>query len=819
MYNPFYRMVKADDIPDSEIPHVFVPEASSVWQEVQEPVNQMILGPRGAGKTILMKQLSYVNTLQGDTSEASPYLGIYVQISRLSNIFRHLFESNTLVVEERYQLEGCYQDVFADYLCSEILRELTKGFEKYFQETLSTEEIQAITGKVENISSSAEALKFCNTIQESIEKKFGDWQLKRYCDWVPRFEIGTSVDRMARAIESISLKRQSKPLFVYLLLDESCSVPEKCQEVANVLLQRGRSFKTKLAVRPYEWVTLETKLGVEIEEGNDFRKLQIEYPDELTDEYIGQMSAIANRILETQVVHKRPLPQGWPKIEKINVEDIFATESQKAGGRYSGFKDICVLSSGNPQNLLSICSAVFSSANESGKLIDGEVPCVPPDLQHQAMAAWSKDKFHEISSLDIRELCRALLNQVVKKEGSQTVISFHATPAEPSLFGDEVLPEDVGKNLKPGFGSGILRFLVGTRIGLWEVSAKFAVTRTLLPCFNIPLHTATSPPLVIDYGFIRRYCKERPGGKQHEEKEKIGEQRLSAFLSTSFRTVSSQDRKSIKEALEKVGIECRDLEDRCEGQFLFSAILRSIKACDITVLNATVLRPYTLFEIGLCAGLDKPKPVVCVINDEGKSENVSKMPDYLRQIPIKCYSIRPERLAEMAAKVRAEAEYLLTHPSEFKKVAETGTCLRPRRAGKTLYISFPKQEIWVGALPKIREDITRKLKYRVVTEDDVGIYLASHLQKPIYCANLAGLAVVDTSGDSEPDLLQCYKLGVVCARPKWSALRIERYGQTHKGELDALPTQYLVWEDVDGLIEMICNFVKESVKKQKCLRR
>jgi len=816
MYNPFYRMVKAEDIPDPEIGHVFVPEASSVWREVQEPVNQMIFGPRGAGKTILLKQLCYVNTLQGDTSEASPYLGIYVQISRLSNIFRHFFESNTLVVEERYQLERCYQDAFADYLCSEILRELTKGFEKYFQETLSTEEIQAITGKVETISSSAEVLKFCNTIQESIEKKFGDWQLKRYCDWVPRFEIGTSVDRMARAIESISLKKLSKPLFVYLLLDESCPVPERCQEVANVLLQRGRSFKTKLAVRPYEWVTLKTKLGVEIEEGNDFRKLQIEYPDELTDDYAHQMSSIANRILKTQVIDKKPPPQGWPNLDEIDVEDIFVTESQKADGRYCGFKDICVLSSGNPQNLLSICSAVFSSANGSGKLVDGEVPCVPPGLQHQAMAAWSKDKFHEISYLSIREFCRALLNQIVKKEDSQTVISFHATSPEPSLFTNEVLPEDIGDRLKPGFSSGVLRFTVGTRVSLWEVPVEFMVTRSLLPNFDVPLHAKAYPALSIDYGFMRRYCKERPGGKGHEEREKIEEQTLTAFLSTSFSDRSSEERRSIKEALKNVDIECNDLEDYTGGQFLFSTILKAVRSSDFTVLNATILRPYTLFEIGLCAGLREPKPVICVFNDEGSPENVSELPGYLRQIPIKPYSIHPERLVEMSAKVRHEADYLLTHPSEFKKVAVSGASLRPHRAMKTIYISFPNHDIWTTALPKIREELETKIAYHVVTENDVGIYLATDLQRPIYCASFAGFAIIDTSGSDGPDLLQSYKLGVVCARYRWPALRIEQAGKTHKDDLDAIPAQYSTWKDVNQLVKIVSDFIeKETAKKEK----
>ena len=130
MFNPFYRIIKGDDILEDEVRFLFVKEASPIWDQVQEPINQMIIGPKGAGKTILLKRLHYSNVLKRD---GISFLGIYIQISKLSNIFRQLFKSPCDIDQGEHLLERSYQKVFEDYLCIEILMRLIASANRYLQ--------------------------------------------------------------------------------------------------------------------------------------------------------------------------------------------------------------------------------------------------------------------------------------------------------------------------------------------------------------------------------------------------------------------------------------------------------------------------------------------------------------------------------------------------------------------------------------------------------------------------------------------------------------------------------------------------------------
>lgn len=800
VFNPFYGAVKADELSFAQIKRLFVREASPIWEEVQQPVNQIIRGPRGAGKTILLKHLSY---LGGQTEQG--HIGIYIQISRIANAFRLLFPQPAQ--EQRASLELDYQHVFGDYLVLEITKELTKAL-RFFKSKgdqpgeCSPSDLEGLLDGQAPAQSMQQAIDYCVHQQTQIERHFRDWELDRSCTWKNCYEPISALNRIAGAAAIAFKSEEHSTPEIYFLLDESAPIPVRCQEVVNSLLQRGRQFKTKLAVRPYEWQSLNTYTGIRLEAGTDFRRLELIYPEEMTAEYEDKARRILNRLLEIKISEPTTLRQGWPRLESLTIEDIFPTPG-RIPRTYSGFRDICALSSSNPQNLLSICSFLFSLATEEGELAEHGTPQVNKLFQHQAMIAWSKDQEETIPDSGVLSFLRSVLRMLSRNSDNGVGISLKIRDDAPSLFPSDYLPEDAASVLKPAFALGLLRTQNGAPLPWDEVPSAFSISRSLLPGHEIPLRAAKSPELKLDMAFVRTHTKDQAGSRPASPINRSG-RNLTAFLSTSFSEAKAAERIVISDALKAVGVDCQPLEGH---QFVFSAIFKHISDRDFTILNASELRPYTLLELGLSAGLRKARPVICVFNDEGKIESFSRIPEFLKVLKIINFTLDPRGLVEMAAKVRREAEVLLETPNEFEKVSLTGVTLRPKTAKKSVYISHPDLPIWKSLIPKLRDTLETR-GFSLVT-DDTKLYSANCLQLPIFCTSLVRNVIIDTSGPQQPDLLQCYKLGVAIAR-KRAPLRVEQTGSHHPDTFSALPIKSSEWRDHANLLDLIISHLEDN---------
>jgi len=795
LFNPFYGADKADDIPFQQIKRLFVREASPIWEEARQPVNQIIRGPRGAGKTILLKHLSYLGS---DTR--NDYVGLYIQISRIANTFRHLFPKQAQ--DSRDALEHDYQNAFGDYLVLEIVKEIARTLEHLRRRDESVQELtdpEALLDGVATALSLQDVIAFCIRQQREIEKQSPIWELDKRCTWQRLFEPISTLNRISQ-VASPLLASHEENTAMYLLFDESAPIPVPCQEVVNSLLQRGRSFRTKLAIRPYEWQTLETYNGLRLEPGTDFKSIELVYPDELTDEYLQRARLILNRLLETKIVEPQAPAKGWPRLKSLDIEEIFPSTTGRSPRTYSGFRDICALSSSNPQNLVSICSLLLTIATEEGELPENGIPEVPRLLQHQAMVAWSKQQESTISDAGLLSFSRALLRHLSRIADRGGGLLVEVKNDSPSLFAPDYLPYEAAAVLKPGFALGFFRFEAGIPFPWDEVPSRFLVSRSLLPGYEISLRAGVLPELKLDFAFLNAHIKVQSG--RSAQATDYSDKTLTLFLSTSFSDALAAERTMIKDALQVANMEFKPLEG---DQFLFSSIHRQISKRDVTILNASEPRPYTLLELGLCAGLRKAKPVICVFNDNGQLESFAKLPEFLKVLPVVPFSCEPRRLAEMAAKVRRNAELLLSNPSEFEKVVLTGVSLRPKRAKRTLYVSHPDLPIWKNLIPRLREAAESK-SFNLITEGDAPVYQANCLQVPIFCTSLATHVVIDTSGSSQPDLLQCYKLGVAIAQ-KRQVLRVEQKGNDHADCFSSIPISYASWREESDLLERILTFL------------
>ena len=793
MHNPFSEIIKADDLSARRARELFVPEASPIWSRVQNPLNQLIVGPRGAGKTIALRQLDH--RTQAVPREEASYIGIYIQISRISTTFQSLFEE----AEQSQDIASkrLFQKVFSDNVWMEILGEIAR----YVQacsgaaSAVGPHEIQRTFGISANTADELEAQ--CIEIQADMERRIQAWSVTSDYSWTPIADLPASLRRCAVGLRRLFPWLSKERPCLYLLFDESSPIPVPCQRVLNGLLHRGREYCVKLAVRPYEWESLVTTTDRNIELDTDLWPLRIDYPKETGENYIDDMTRVINRVLRGRME-----ACGFDNDENTpDIQRILGSGSQQ---KYTGFRAICAASSGNPQNLLQICSNLFSM--EPTKDANGRT-VFHYRKQDAAVRSWSREYEDRNPDGVSRSFCRALLRQIKDAESKDRTIGFRfVATGVPDLFTDEYIPPEFGRKICSGFSAGFLRSTLSSNTSLFEIPAEFHLSRGLLPRAELRVDLPVGPPTEIGREFIGKNAREsRPiRGVPIVDRER----EITAFLSTSFSPMLEQQRIDIKKNLQRAGIVCKDINDIPGDQFLFTTIRGLIRNSDITVLDATQLRPFTMFEVGLCAGERKPKGVICVVHDDGSGDPIAKLPDAVRKLPILSYSTKASELERLAVEVSSRARELLDKPSEFSKVALTSTPLRGRRRTNCIYVSLPETEYRDAALDAIQARL-EGTGWTVITEKDMGTFVVNELQVSIQCAYLTRVGVIDTTGVGLPDLLQSYRLGLFAGKRRpWRVMRTERAGHANKQVFSSVPLErYETWSTYEQLAEYVAMFV------------
>lgn len=798
MPNPFLDIIKADELEASQAQHLFVPEASPIWDQIQSSRNQIIVGPRGSGKTIALRQLDH-RTMQ----HPLPFVGLYIQLSRISTIFKSLFDQASQAADENLLMR--FRFLFSDYLWFSIVQKLAEFFSlnPRYADTLNSQHIERLV----NISAKdiAELGDYCDKQHNEIEHRIQDWFITNELHWDPVADLPSSLARCAAAMRKICTSLPNGRPSLYLLFDESSPIPIDCQRVLNGLLQRGRPYCVKLAIRPFEWDTFETIANRNIELNTDASPLFIRYPNELGASYVRNMCAVVERVLETQLPSASSVTADQ---KRFDCEKIFPPGESS---QYSGFTAICAASSGNPQNLLQICSCIYEASDEREAPLN--MLSFQPNLQHEAICAWSKDHEEQNPYVKSRAFCQALLKTINRKKSGQVSIGFsYAHKETENLFTTEYLPQQIGDLIKPAFSGGFLRSISPSTHSLIEVPADFQVNRGLLPREDLPLDLPVEPTSTIDDEFVRNNVRDWRLGNRSSPEDSVS-QPMKAFLSTSFAPVTQQQRIDIKQFLKHEQVDCIDVEDALEDQFLFSSISKAIKNSSFTILDATDLRPYTMLEIGLCAGQsDRPRHVICVVNGRNTpNEAIASLPDFVRLLPIKIFTFEKDRLQKMAAEVASHARKLMVSRSEFSHVALSGAKLRSKRKQNTVYVSLPESDIRDRAIARIRDRLEQD-QWSVIVEKDVEAYRRNSLQVPIQCAFMCRVGVIDTSSyerDGGPDLLQCYKLGLfVGKKAPWRVLQTESRERAHPNTFDSVPSLgHKTWSTLDELANIVHAFV------------
>ena len=666
---------------------------------------------------------------------------------------------------------------------------------------------QLTSGTIE--ASTASSLKArCSEIQKEIEEGIHEWSMEGNCTWIPKVNLPASLDRTVAALRSLCPHLHQAQPSLYLLFDESSPIPEPCQRVINGLLHRGRPYCVKLAVRPYEWSTLTTAVNRTIELDTDLKPLHMHYPNELEGNYIASMRAVANRILQTRITSSDSNRDGWPPGQPLDIQSILVDGTIPC----SGFASVCATSSGNPQNLLSLCACIFATAAEALSTLPTVTTGlihVPPQVQHDAIVRWSKGYEEQNPYTESRTFCQSLLRRVRQQNAAERSIGFLYSHDEPDLFSTDYLPRKVGQLIAGAFSGGFIRNTHTRAPSLFDVPSAFHLNRGLLPREGLDLRLPTEPASPLTSEFISKNSRDRVHVPSKGDKGKLGRP-LRAFLSTSFASCMRQQRIDIKRALSVEEMQCVDVEDVCGDQFLFTSIQRTINNNDVTVFDATILRPYTLLEIGLCAAAPKPTSVICIVNAEGSDHALDQLPSYVKKLPIITFASNPDSLSRLAAAIRTRSIELSGKRSEFQAVAITETPLRRRRRHRTVFVSLPHRPKREMAIHRIKARL-KEIDWTVVVEEDMAAYGANEFQVPIQCAYTCRAGIIDTTGEKAPDLLQCYKLGLfVGRRAPWRVEQVEQEAHANPKTFASVPSlSHSSWSTVDDLVGLVEEFVRK----------
>ena len=778
--NPFHDIAKADAHTPKDVANLFVRAASPIWRDLRQPINHIVVGARGTGKTMALRQLDYRTLASG--GQSPDFIGIYTHVSRIAAIFRALFvdrkgSADTILARQ-------FQQVFADYLALEIIRGLCELADRYDQ--LACPDFSAVF-RLPGGFDTGDIAANCARLQILAESSIQSWQISGRCAWQPLGDLPTIVARLANGLRRANAWLDRDRPCLYLLLDESSPIPVDCQSALNSLLGRGQPYCAKLGVRSCEWRTLDTPSGRAIELNTDVLALCLDRSDDASALPIAHMEQITEKVLASRGFH---------------VVGIRSLLPAGADYPYSGFEAVCAASSGNPQDLLLLCSAIFAAwGNEDGSDEQAFAP-VPPSLQDQVVRVWSRDFGEQNSYEASRNFCQALVQRVKRETEARRSIGFEYRSDKPGLFTSGVLPSDLAEPLRPAFAGGFLRSGNGTCPSLLGAPARFQLSRGALPALGLPLATPAAPPMILDREFLETKAR---AGPRFGISKKIPAP--VTYVSSSFIEAAGPRWGAVSRALIAAGLSYPNVRPTKNSPTWFHDVRRKIAKARVALLGGQGAKSRTMFEIGLCAGA--PRPVEVILGRLESGEEPLAVTGGLPPLPTVSCHADDSSYARFAAEVGTLARQLMAVPSDFANIALTGVSLRPKRSrDKTIYLSLPEMAVQRIPLEEIRERLAA-CGWSLITEEDMTSYTANTLQIPVLCAYTARIGVIDTSGVDGLDAIQSYKLGLFAGKRGWRVLHTSSTESVMHSAIDlGLGVECFQWDRPADLVGRILSFIQ-----------
>jgi len=382
--NNFLSAIKADDLTEQEIAKFFVEPVDLLRSTLVMRQHYMLLGGRGAGKTITLRKLSH--TLSNPTP-TFPFLGVYItfDLSQCAPFLEDkigakngfLFEAfiATLLMGEVLKALAAHKELF-EYGDHALANRIKVALRLPDDAGDSCEELVQYLGSLTDALRNVANVKLTSSKTTDVQRLFTVSALNDLCGII------------AQALET-----SIKPFTSLFLLDRYGDLSPFQQSIANTLfgLPSPRHFYVRASLKPESLQTYEMYLGGTIAEPQDFRVIDL---DNLLDEptYLQLLRAIVQKRLLVER-EKDPELKVRPNLDDLVVEQ---PPEGLSTIRYAGIRDLTKLSDHNIYNFLYLLEKCVEHADDPGSLRSGGQLSV--ESQHRAAKKVAEISYNGIAS-------------------------------------------------------------------------------------------------------------------------------------------------------------------------------------------------------------------------------------------------------------------------------------------------------------------------------------------------------------------------------------------------------------------------------------
>jgi len=253
---------------------------------------------------------------------------------------------------------------------------------------------------------------------------------------------------------------------------------------------------------------------------------------------------------------------------------------------------------------------------------------------------------------------------------------------------------------------------------------------------------------------------------------------------------------------------------------MIEEIAGAILETDFTLLDTTHLSPNIVLEMGLTYGIGHR--VYPIAEADKRVALNPKEFMFLLNAGIAKYTLDEKDIREVVDIILRKAKTSVS-PAQMLAASSIGRIkIRVGQEPASLCVYYPsdRRPLWKRALGEI-QGIARDRGYVIRIVD-----LLPHHNKPSPIDNLvwslskSERILIDTSGDSEPDLVGAFALGFATGLGQvgWrkEIRRLEEKGREHGGALGMWPgSHHWVWESSDELCDFVSNFLPRRGKGGK----
>jgi len=765
----------------------FVPTIT--WDRLRKPANQLLCGCAGAGKTMLLKRVSWPAMIREPAFRSGgEFVAFYCDVRELE-ILEPLFDANLkgqmrAILDPRAHA-ALLATVHLLHSIAENMRDAPVDkqppiYNALLQALLSTVRLSLYSLASPQVNSIKEALSYLGMMKARLITSIGTPTVARslFPEGIPE----VSPEHTMRAfVNSITDLGAVPP--IGLLLDQYDSLPRECQSILNPLLKRENRPRlfTIVACRPFSFDASISPNALQV--GEDFSITVAEYfpPDmELYREFLSDIWA---RMCPSSPSPERILQGGL---------EYFADLSSRSVRR---FLELCEYSGAlraRPNDYILRRSQEAAAKNVS-------------EIYRDQLKAASGVGLGSLWDLVLRIAQKAN----PRASGGSVRVPSNLELEASDLFAFDSMSADGVKLVRKAFEEGAIQFTSQADGSHLSLPSRFSLAPILGPALRGVVESGLAGKMT-----LKEIETIAEGRKYFPSKGSVVpiEGLVRVFLSTSFADLP--DPMQARNGFEKVfGSESIEVvEGSGLGPGAIKQISDQVRSTQLALVDISHLRPNIILELGLNLAL-KHRIVPVLNRTASKGSDLSQYP-FLADMGYIPYDLTDVSLRSLVSKVREWAARPVDDCHILECTLDGSSKLRVSQRKRHLALYYPgeRKSLWESVRPTLREVIDKQgftLVEIASKPHHAGLDLFDNI---VWAISMADRVIIDTSGCDDPDLYGSFGLGFAFGLAQLQkakhVLRIEEAGRANEKGLSMWPAKlYEVWSSESGLRAIVRDFL------------